>query len=196
MTELTARIQDDLRVRYLDKPHRLDHVLGVRDTALALARRYGGDEDVIEQAALLHDITKYDDDVTHRALIASYYQDPEAILAAYPKTLWHAFSATATAALHYGITDDRVKEAIECHTVGAPAMSQEAAILFLADYIEPHRTYPSCVKVRAIAEEDLIRAIFTAMDDTIRYHEQVGVRVPVVAYEAHRYYHKRLEESL
>jgi predicted HD superfamily hydrolase involved in NAD metabolism len=193
---LLERIHTDLARRYHDKPHRLAHVLGVRDTALHLANLYGGDESVIQLAALLHDITKYEDIASHRQWIDRHHPDPEGIYRSYPMTLWHAFSASAYAHIEYGITDERVLEAIEHHTVGAPAMCQEAAILFLADYIEPNRTYSSCVKVRAIAETDFVRAIFTAMDDTIRFHEQEGATIPEIAYDARTYYQTRLEESL
>ena len=40
------------------KPDRVKHVLGCRDTAVELARRWGANEEDAARAGLLHDITK------------------------------------------------------------------------------------------------------------------------------------------
>ncbi len=39
--------------------HRYTHTIGVTDTAIALARRYGGDEEKAELAGIFHDYAKY-----------------------------------------------------------------------------------------------------------------------------------------
>jgi len=38
---MIARILEDLQHVYGDKPHRMEHVLGVRDTALELGKKAG-----------------------------------------------------------------------------------------------------------------------------------------------------------
>ena len=50
-------------------PKRLEHTLGVRDTAIQLSDLYGGDKDRIEIAAICHDIfcAEHVFQVTHKS---------------------------------------------------------------------------------------------------------------------------------
>lgn len=185
----------DLEVLYQHKPHRMAHVLGVRDTALTLGNMHNCDLEKLELAALLHDITKYDSYEQHVQSIRSYYPNAEAIIADFNPNILHAFSAVVVAHNKYHITDPDILDAIEHHTVGAPHMSIYEAIIFISDYIEPNRTYDSCKKVRDIAFKSLNKAIYTAIDDSIVYYETNDGQVPTIAYQARDYYKQRNEES-
>ena len=68
-------------------------------------------------------------------------------------------------------------------------------ILFVSDYIEPNRTYESCVRVRKIAETSLDLATFTAIDDSIKFYEARDGLIPKTAYQAREYYKQLLEET-
>jgi len=61
--------------------------------------------------------------------------------------------------------------------------------------IEPNRTYESCIKVREIAFKDIDLAVFTAIDDSIKFYETTGGQVPKTAYLARKFYQKELEEK-
>jgi predicted HD superfamily hydrolase involved in NAD metabolism len=145
-------------------------------------------------AALLHDITKYEDNAYHQEKIKQYFSNSDDILTQYSEKLWHTFSAYAYAIEEYHIEDSDILEAVLYHAIGAPAMNPYAEVIFLSDYIEPNRTYASCVKVRKIAEKSIPQAIYEAMNDTIIYHQQEGETIPKIALEARDYYHKKLEE--
>lgn len=192
---MKAEIIRDLEAIYHDKPHRLEHVYGVRDTAIHYGKQFGCDLEKLELAALLHDITKYNTQEEHIQLIQSYFSNADTIIQDYNPNILHAFSAVAVAYKKYHITDEDILNAIMHHTVGAPRMSIYEEILFLSDYIEPNRRYDSSVKVRNIATNSWVLAIYTAMDDTITYHEKQHYHVPQVAYLARTYYKLKLEES-
>ena len=191
---MIAKIKQDLETAYRDKPHRLLHVYGVRDTALELGRKYKLNLHRLELAALLHDITKYYTTKEHINIIKKHYENSASILEEYNDKIIHAFSAAAIAKDEYQIHDMEVLNAIRSHTVGRPNMSLYEKIIFISDYIEPTRTYESCVRVREIVNESLDRAIYTAIDDSIRFHEMTFATIPRVAYEAREYYNNLLED--
>ena len=111
----------------------------------------------------------------------------------YNDQILHAFSAVVYAVENYGITDSDVLDAIENHTVGKPNMSPYAEIIFISDYIEPNRTYESCIKVRNLVETSLPLAIYTAIDDSIRHFEAKGDQIPTIAYKARTFYQEQSE---
>lgn len=191
---MIQKIKQDLEQKYALHQHRLDHVLGVVKTAMELGEREGLESKKLLIAALLHDITKYEDKEYHQEKIKQYFTDSDDIFKQYNEKLWHTFSAYAYAIEQYNITDSDILEAILYHAVGAPAMNPYAEIIFLSDYIEPNRTYASCIKVRKIAEDSILQAIYEAMNDTIVYHQQEGETIPKIALQARAYYHKKLEE--
>lgn len=194
---MIERIKKDLENAYqkINKTHRLTHVYGVLETALTLAKKYHVDEHKITLAALLHDRTKYYSEDEHIDLIQKCFDDADWIITAFNKNLLHAYSGCAYAILTYNITDQDILNAIMHHTVGKPHMSMLEEILFISDYIEPSRTYPSCVKVRKIAQTNLTKAIYTAMNDSITFFEQQHQNVPKLAYLARAYYQEELKQN-
>ena len=190
---ITNQIIEDLEKIYHDKPHRLLHVYGVRDTAINLGITYDLDVHKIEVAALLHDITKYENSDVHKNIIQSYFDNAEEILTDYNPNLWHAFSAVAIANTKYQIDDPIILGMIQHHTIGKENMNLYEAILFISDYTEPGRKYDSSIKVREILKKDLTLAVFTAMDDSIKLYTKLGHNIPSAAYQARTFYKQKLE---
>ena len=99
-------------------------------------------------SALLHDITK-------RAPLEKQLQYCEefgimlsAGDAASPK-VFHAITAAALARRDFADTvDEEIISGIRWHTTGCDRMSLFSAIVYLADYIEPSRTFHDCVTLR------------------------------------------------
>ena len=164
------------------KPKRIPHVLGCRETAVKLARRWGADERDAETAAILHDITKKTP-VTEQLqfcekcgiIIPNFSEDYEAT--------FHAFSGAAAAKLEFAVSDP-VRDAIMWHTTGKADMTLLEKIIWLADYIEPNRTTPGVDEVRALAYEDLDAALVLAMEHSIRYMRSAGYPVHPATGEA------------
>ncbi len=192
---MTDRILQKLQDIYQHKPHRLAHVYGVRDTAISLGLKYNLDISKLEQAALLHDITKYYSHQEHLDIIEKHYPNSTQIIAEYNPKILHAFSAAYIASTEFGITDKEILNAICSHTVGRPEMSMYEKVIFISDYIEPNRTYESCRIVRDIVKESLDKAVYKAIDDSIIFYEKLHAAIPKTAYQARDYYKNIMEEQ-
>jgi predicted HD superfamily hydrolase involved in NAD metabolism len=183
---MKSKILSDLKQAYIGKADRLQHVYGVKNTAIKLAKIHGASLEAVEIVAYLHDLTKYmplDDQV---ALLKASNQ--ASIIQTFSPPLYHAYTASIKAMNHYGIKDEAIHQAITSHTVGRPNMSLLEKIIFISDYIEPNRNYASCVKVREIAFNDLDYAVYLAIDYSIKYFESINGLIPEVAYQARLFY--------
>jgi len=187
------QIKTDLEMLYQAKPLRLKHIYGVRDKCIELGIRFNLDLKKLELASLLHDITKYYTVQENIEIIRNHYDNADALFKEYNEHILHAFSASVIARTKYGISDIDVIQAIEAHTVGKPMMSMYEKVLFIADYTEINRTYDSCVRVRKILETDIDLAVFTAIDDSIRFYENLNDLIPKTAYLARAYYKEIVE---
>lgn len=190
---ILSEIRNELENVLINHPKRLKHVYGVRDTALELGKKYNLDLEVLEIAALLHDVTKYYSKIENMRIIDNYFPETEFIYNEYNDNLLHAFSAYVLAKKKYGIKNGEILNSILNHTVGRPNMSMYEKVIFISDYIEPNRTYKSCVKVRNIVKKSLDLAIFTAIDDSIIFYEKEQSKIPLIAFEARHYYRNILE---
>lgn len=147
--------------------HRYQHTLGVMETAIVLARQYGADEKKAELAAIFHDYAKFRPKEEMKEIIVGEGL-PEDLLE-FNAELWHAPVGAYLVEKEAGITDQEVLDAICYHTSGRPGMSQLEKIIYLADYIEPGRQFPGVDEVRAMAKEDLDRALIKAFQNTIQF---------------------------
>ena len=154
------------------KHSRIPHVLGTEEEAVRLAKRYGGDEEKIRRAALLHDCTKRLKLEDQLAICARYGLDvdeDERKSAA----LLHSKTAAALAKHVYG-EDEEVCGAICWHTTGRADMTQLEKILYIADYIEPTRNFPGVEELRKTVYEDLDTGILMGMENTISLMQRRG----------------------
>lgn len=122
---------------------RLTHIEGVSDTARSLARLYGVDETKAVLAGLLHDWDKgYDDDAMRRRVAEvglAEVLDPF-VVADMPQVLHGPTAAFALKARFPKIPGDVIR-AIYYHTTGAHDATDLDKILYIADAIEPTRTF-------------------------------------------------------
>lgn len=178
-----GRLSDDeLRkvVVSLLKPKRVNHVLGCAETAVKLARRWGGDETVACRAGLLHDITKAIDGEDQLLLVDKYDILISDFERNYPKVL-HAKTGAAVAKYVFHECDD-VVHAIYWHTTGKADMSLMEKIVYLADYIEPNRGFEGVEALREMAYQDLdgtlIRSFEMVIDELIRENKRLCKETP------------------
>ena len=137
--------------------HRYQHTVGVMETAISLANKYGVDEKKAELAAIFHDYAKFRDKEEMRSIIIEQHMDKE--LLEYNSELWHAPVGAYLVEKEAGITDTEILDAIRYHTSGRPKMTRLEKVIYLADYIEPGRKFPGVDEVREIAEKDLNKAL-------------------------------------
>ena len=147
------------------KPERMAHVLGCRDMALELAKRWGADPEKAQRAALLHDITKALDGSPQLTLCRGLGILLDDFSKNHPKTL-HAFTGSLVAERIFGEKSD-VVQAIASHTTGKPGMNTLEQIIYIADMMEMTRTYPGVEKLRSLAFSDLEAAVKMGISNTI-----------------------------
>ncbi len=143
------------------------HTIGVMETAIELAERYGVDEEKAELAAIFHDYAKFRDKEEMRRIIIDQKMPQD--LLQFHDELWHAPVGAYLVEKEAGISDAEVLEAIRCHTSGKINMSTLDKVLYVADYIEPGRDFPGVEQVRDSAKSSLDIAVIQAMKNTITY---------------------------
>lgn len=164
---LKEQIKKDLK-KTLTK-HRYTHVLGVAAASRALAQKYGGDLDQAEVAGLLHDAAKQLPLEEMQALARRAFGDslPDTIMSI--GSLLHGYAAVTIAKEAYGIDDEDLLNALAHHTTGAEQMGLLEKIVFIADYIEVNRDFDGVERLRAIAADDLDKAVLAGYDSTITH---------------------------
>jgi predicted HD superfamily hydrolase involved in NAD metabolism len=147
--------------------HRYQHTLGVMETAISLARKYGVDEKKAELAAIFHDYAKFRPKEEMKEIIVSEGMPKD--LLEYNSELWHAPVGAFLAEAEAEITDKEVLDAIRFHTSGRRGMTKLEKVIYLADYIEPGRHFPGVEEVRNLAEINLDDALIKAVQNTIMF---------------------------
>ena len=161
-------------VRLLN-PNRVRHVLGCRDTAVELARRWGADENDAARAGMLHDITKALDGPLQLTVCQEYGKILDAFSRKYPKTL-HALIGSLVAERIFG-ENPQVVEAIRNHTTGRAEMGLLETIIYVADYMEPNRDFPGVEKLRELAFTDIYAALKLGLRMTLDHLARQGSEV-------------------
>ena len=167
------------------KPSRVAHVLGCRDAAVSLAKRWGADETDAARAALLHDVTKALDGPLQLTLCCAYDRVLDDFSLRYPKTL-HALTGSLVAERIFG-ENEAVVSAIECHTTGKAAMNMLEKIIYVADYMEPNRDFPGVEELRKLAYSDMDAALERGLRMTLEHLARQGAEVSPTSREALEY---------
>ena len=167
------------------KPNRVNHVLGCRDAAVDLAKRWGADETDAARAGLLHDITKALDPFLQLTLCREYGIILDAFSQKNPKTL-HALTGSLVSRHIFG-ENDAVVNAVRHHTTGKANMSLLEKIIYVADYMEPNRVFPGVEELRQLAYSDLDAALKRGLEMTVELLRQQGRTVSSESLEALEY---------
>lgn len=140
LTNKTKEFQDEKR---------FNHTLGVAKEAYELGKIFIPKKaEKLMIAGILHDITKCFTTEKQIELCnlfnLSYDKEKEM-----PK-LFHAKTGCEFAKEIFGdqIVDDEIYSSILYHTTGRAEMTLFEAIIYLADYIEPGRTFSDCIALR------------------------------------------------
>lgn len=142
------------------------HSLGVAETAAGLAGRYGADRRKAYLAGLVHDFGKgYPTAwLRRKAVLLGLRLDR---VTAVEARLLHAPVGAALLPGKLGIKDPAIIRAVAFHTTGRSGMTLLEKIVYLADLIEPERSYPGVAELRLSARFSLEEAILAAVERTI-----------------------------
>ncbi|MGN1084920.1 MAG: nicotinate-nucleotide adenylyltransferase [Lachnospiraceae bacterium] len=188
-SELDAEMQRILpRKRYL-------HSVAVAHLAAAYAVSLGHAPEQALIAGILHDCAKaYSDE----QLVADCdkYSVPVTEVERRNGFLLHGKLGAYYARKHYFITEEEILSAISYHTTGRPGMTDLEKVVFLADYLEPFRTQPTTPdlnEIRQIAFQDIDKAVYLALKNTLRYLGKSGQEIDMTTADTFKEYQKRYE---
>lgn len=170
-----SQMELEQAVTKLLKPKRVPHVLGCRDTAVALAKRWGADETDAARAGLLHDVTKALDGPLQLTLCKAYGIILDNFSTQNTKTL-HALTGSLVAERIFG-ENAAVVSAIRSHTTGKAAMNTLERIIYVADYMEPNRDFDGVEELRRLAYSDLDGALKLGLEMTLSVLKKEGKEI-------------------
>ena len=173
--------------RRLNK-NRFAHSIGVANTAVKLAKKFGVDENKAYIAGLLHDCAREfeNEDLPAQAIKRGIHIGEVENSA---PLLLHAYIGAQMVTEIYGVDDKEIIQAIYRHTVGARNMSALDKIIYFADMIEPNRNYPGVDNLRELAEKsnNLDEIILTALSESIIFVVQKNALVHPATIDARNF---------
>lgn len=167
-TELARGVRSQI-----GQQHRYAHSVRVARCADVLAQRHGVAPDKARTAGMLHDLARlYEpqrllDECTARGMAIGAFER------AHPMLL-HARLGAVLARELFGIADAGVLSAIEKHTTGAGEMSPLDCVVYLADSLEPNRSFAERSDLWQLALRDLHAATHDMLLLSIRHYAAKG----------------------
>ena len=151
------------------KPARYAHSMGVSQAAEQLARIYGADENDAAVAGLLHDWDKALSVEDLQGIAKEHTSVPDSVCEDIPEVL-HAYTAPYSLRKEFPELSDEILQAIERHTCAAPEMSDLDMVVFVADIIEPGRTFSDVGPLRdAVGRVSLEELFYLTFKSTLVY---------------------------
>ncbi|QCR32955.1 bis(5'-nucleosyl)-tetraphosphatase (symmetrical) YqeK [Lysinibacillus sp. SGAir0095] len=157
------------------------HTIGVMETALRLARKYGEETESAETAAILHDIAKYADEEWMCQIVKENGLDMR--LVHWGSEILHGPVGAWIAETEFNITNEEILNAIRFHTTGRAGMTKLEKIIYIADMIEPNRKFDGVEKLRKVADQDLDLAMKACISHSIGYLVQTEQQIYPVSIE-------------
>lgn len=144
-------------------PRRYEHTKGVVEMATELASIHSIDEEKAFIAALFHDIAKEIPAKEALALCIANDIELDDFEKAHPGII-HGKVGAMILKKEWGIQDESILDSVRYHTIGRSHMSDLEKIIYLADMVERGRKpYPGIEEIRALAKQDLTKAMHTAL---------------------------------
>lgn len=170
---------------------RYEHTLGVAYTAACLAMRYGYDMEKAYITGLLHDCAKcmsnkdkFDYCKKHDIPVTAIEQENPSLL--------HAKVGAEMSRRKFDIEDSEIYQAILYHTTGHPNMTLLDKIIYISDYMEPHRDEaPNLDLVRKQVFTDIDAALITILKDSVAYLDKSDKTVDPMTMQTYEYYIKQ-----
>ncbi|MEQ8821318.1 MAG: bis(5'-nucleosyl)-tetraphosphatase (symmetrical) YqeK [Sumerlaeia bacterium] len=144
---LAQELRSELLQRTPNESRRV-HVLGVEGMAVTLAEQWGLDAHACLIAALLHDLAKNDPKDEQRRKLGACTLFPPTDDDLDSPAIWHGLIAAQEGHDRYGIRHRSVLEAVAYHPTGADGLDEIGLTLFVADFIEPSRSWPGVENAR------------------------------------------------
>jgi predicted HD superfamily hydrolase involved in NAD metabolism len=178
---------------HVGQAHRYAHCVRVARCAELLAMRHGASTEKARVAGLLHDLARLYS--TERLIDECHARnigiDP--FEAQHPIVLHAPLSAVLASEL-FGVTDAEISSAIARHTLAAPSMSPLDCIVYIADGVEPGRTFDERASLWDLAMQDLNEGMKAVLYHGLLYTISHGRTVAPQTFEAARAFGLHPEE--
>ncbi|MBC5824218.1 MAG: bis(5'-nucleosyl)-tetraphosphatase (symmetrical) YqeK [Candidatus Eremiobacteraeota bacterium] len=145
---------------------RYRHVLGVARTAEKLAARYGASPLKARLAGMLHDIAR----AWRPEELFAYATAHGLAVSAAERTspvLLHARVGADIARRRFGVDDPELLGAMERHTLAVPEMTTLEKVVYLADSLEPSRTFGGRDELAAACERSLDEGLLACVKGSL-----------------------------
>lgn len=159
------------------KKPRYEHSLRVAETASCLAAKYGVFSPRLAYlAGVGHDMCK---DMDEDVLLSLAARDGEAIedIEREKPSLLHGRAAAVKLRRDFGLNSpffDDVIEAVAVHTFGKERMSDLSKVLYIADKIEPGRSFVDRKYIQSIQELSLMELLLKVTLENVKYLRKKG----------------------
>lgn len=139
---------------------RILHSMNTALLAIRYAVDFGADPDEAAIAGLLHDCAK-ELPLKKQAELANKTAQTDAAM---DNAVLHAPAGYSYACERYGIMNTNILSAIRYHTTGRADMTKLEKVIFLADKLEPGRSYTDLTPIRETASYDLDAAVLLCLE--------------------------------
>ena len=146
---------------------RFEHCIGVSKTAQKLAELNQYDEDKAALAGFIHDYAKQVSVEEYREVIKTNGFDQD--LLNWNRSIWHGIVGTYFIQRDLKITDSEILTAVRRHTTADVEMTTLDKIVFMADYIEPGRSFPGVEEARKITYANLDKGVGYQLAHTLEF---------------------------
>lgn len=146
---------------------RFEHCVRVSETARKLAKLNNYDEDKAALAGFVHDYAKQVPVEEYRQVIKDEGFDPD--LLNWNRAIWHGIVGTYFIKRDLKITDPEILQAVWRHTTADVEMTTLDKIVFMADYIEPGRSFDGVEEARKITFKNLDEGVGYQLAHTLEF---------------------------
>lgn len=174
---------------------RYEHTVSVAYVASALAMRYRENVQKAILAGLLHDCAKCISNEKKLDICEKFNITVNEYEEKNPYLL-HAKLGSFMAMKKYGVRDKDIINAILNHTTGRPEMSLLEKIVYVADYIEPHRKKaPDLDEIRKLAFEDIDLALLKILYNTLSYLQSTDSTIDPMTEKTYEFYKNKFDKK-
>lgn len=171
---------------------RQKHTERVLELAEMLCRAYGGDEKIIEIAALTHDMCKEFPIYELNSIVKTLKLDEECID---NSNISHGKAAAEIIRRELNIDDENILNAVRYHTTGRRNMTLEEKIVFISDAAEYGRDYEGVDDIRRLMYTDIDRACMLSLKGTLESLKILGKKIHKDSIDALCYFKNITDEE-
>lgn len=170
---------------------RFEHTVRVAKEVEKMAKIYDFNVNEVLTAAYAHDLFKeLDKEKQFKHIVKNYPELKNEI-----HLIYHGYIAADYLKEKFKITNKNILDAVKYHTTGKKAMSIEAKILFIADYIEEGRKPKLREPIEKLVYEtkNLDSAVLEILKNTVYYLNYLKQPIAKESKEAAKYYEKQIK---